>query len=191
MGDEVNVSEFEAKEQIKKTVAEALRDTNANKETVALALEAKLLEFNNTLDDEGRAYVKSESQRIAGILIKGRDAKGVEATITQFDKGADLGYEQKVKGDKIPPGAPGGPGANLPAGKNNIPYGTLTGAAAGVVAGSALGVGDWKSVTGILKKLGLITAGLTVGMLATDDFGVRTQAVNFVTGKKPEGASKA
>jgi hypothetical protein len=50
-----------------------------------------------------------------------------------------------------------------------VSNGTLIGAGIGLGAAAYLDVGDWQSFTGILKKLGIITAGVAAGALISGD----------------------
>lgn len=159
------------KAKLKEKVAAELRvDTNEDK--LSAVIEALVNETAAPKTDDEKTKLKAEALELARklLMIKGTEGNA-DAAIAAFNEGLER--------------ADGGGG-----GKGGTPWGAIGGAAAGVAAAATMNIGDWTSFSGIMKKLAIVGAGLGVGLMVTDDFGVRTQAVNLVTGKKPEGASK-
>lgn len=154
------------------TMVSAISDPNANKESIVNALTAKMFEIMPSLKtDEKRKKIMSEDfSKVADTLLAAKKEFGPEGAAKKLEEsqGNLDKFSELLNKDK----------------KTGTPYYSIGGATLGFVASEAMDVGNWTSFSGILKKIGMITAGLGIGLLASNEYGVRTQLVNMVSGDK-------
>lgn len=169
-----NLTEQQVKEKFAAAFNGALEQKDASHETIIAAVRKALLEIDANTPEAALAKLDKGVAQMAAVALTVKNAN--------TDKEFGL-KEAKRLANEIPAGEAFKVEKPLNIPKTDLPLGTMVGAAGGFGAGAALGVGDWKSVSGILKKLGLVVAGAGLGALTADDFGARTAVVGVF--KKP------
>ena len=158
----IGVSGSDMKKKLKEAVEKALKADNTSSMSIAAAIKQVINDNPNTRPktDAERERLERETKTIGDALIgmKNKD-RNPDAAIKAFNEGIDR--------------AEGG-----------IPMGIAVGGAAGLAAAVATDIGDWKSFGGIMTKLSLIAAGVSMGILVNNDYALRDRALDAV-GMKP------
>jgi hypothetical protein len=140
-----------AKEELKQTIASELRRTGVTQDSLAGVIENLVKKHAPPPTKEAEAKLKAESKELAGRLLWLKANQGIDRAIEVLNNSID--------------NVGGGSAAS------KFPVGAAVGGAVGVAAAAMVDVGDWTSFSGILKKLGIIAAGVVAGGIINGDFG--------------------
>jgi len=142
---------------LKTLVGAALRDPNANRDTVAAALEAASTDRMESFTTDQKAKFLATIPIVADQLMKTKEEQGAEKAVEVFNTATDR--------------AQSGDAGSLPL------AGMALGGGAGLAAASVLDVGDWSSFSGIMKKMAVITAGVVLGGITESALAKRDENV--------------
>jgi hypothetical protein len=146
-----------------------------SEQSLATSIENAILKYISPKNDTEAKDLTAQSFKLATEITKAENIRGSENTYMLFvtatgdsmrarvrderDKNERYDYLPLAKSTDVHSGAPNDTATN-----NSLPISTMAGGAiAGLATAAMADVGDWTSIGGIIKKLGLITVAIAAG----------------------------